>query len=93
MGKKEKSPLLLLVLISQLGITMLVAIGIGGLIGLKLSSLLHSELVFPVFLIIGSLAGFRSCYMFIRRFVSFENSDAPRKSALEDKKQERKDHA
>lgn len=75
--KNKKTPFHLLVLISQLGITMLVAIAIGGWLGLQIGRWLHSDLIFPVFLLIGCLAGFRSCYIVIKKFISFQDEDRP----------------
>ncbi len=73
--KDEKHPLRMLALITQLGIAMMTAIFIAALIGLKIGQMVHSDLVFPLFLVLGIMAGFRSCYHIITRFVSFRRNE------------------
>lgn len=61
-------------LISQLGITMMVALFMCAGIGYLISQKTGNELWFLLFLFIGMLAGFRSCYDIIRRFVDLSSS-------------------
>ena len=62
--KKDYSFLRMLALITQLGISMLTCIA-----GKFLAERLHADWIFLVFLILGILAGFRSCYTIILRFI------------------------
>ncbi len=71
--KKDKRALRLLVLISQLGICMLTAIFLCVFAGRFLAQQFHQELFFPFMLLLGVLAGMRSCYDVIRRFVDLES--------------------
>lgn len=68
----------MIVLILQLGITMLTAIFLAGLVGKLLADSLHNLLIFPLFLLLGILAGFRSCYHMILRFTSLKNPQESR---------------
>ena len=72
----DRNPLRMLALITQLGITMLVAIWIAGWMGLKLGEMMGNTVVFPIFLILGICAGFRSCYQIISRFISLKPQDS-----------------
>ena len=63
--KKDYSFLRMLALITQLGISMLTCIFAGKF----LAERLHADWIFLVFLILGILAGFRSCYTIILRFI------------------------
>ena len=67
--KKDYRFLRMLALITQLGISMLTCIFLCMLIGRFLSEKLQLEWIFPVFLLLGILAGFRSCYTIILRFI------------------------
>ena len=69
----EKHPLRLLVLITQLGITMMVPIFFCAWLGSLVSRKTGVELLFVLFLVMGALAGFRSCYHIIRRFVPLDS--------------------
>ncbi len=60
-------------LVTQLGISMLVCIFIGVFIGWFLSERLHIIILFPVMLILGILAGMRSCYGLIKRFADWDD--------------------
>ena len=66
--KKGKNALRMLALVSQLGICMLVCIFICVFLGEYLSRKLHQELIFPLMLVVGILAGMRSCYRMIQIF-------------------------
>lgn len=66
--KKARTPWKMLVLVSQLGISMLTCIFLCMIAGKILSERLHFDWIFPAFLILGALAGFRSCYHVILRF-------------------------
>lgn len=91
--KKDHGALRMLVLISQLGICMMTPTFFCVFVGQYLSHRLHQELIFPFFVLFGMLAGFRSCYTVITRFVDLkegkrdsfqsemidENNDADRK--------------
>lgn len=68
--KKDYTFLKMLALITQLGISMLTCIFLCMLAGRFLSERFHSDWIFPVFLLLGILAGFRSCYTIISRFIS-----------------------
>ena len=63
--KKDYTFLRMLALITQLGISMLTCM----IIGKFLSERLQISWIFPLFLLLGILAGFRSCYMMIMRFI------------------------
>jgi uncharacterized membrane protein YfcA len=62
--KKDYSFLRMLALITQLGISMLTCIFLCMIAGKFLAERLHADWIFLVFLILGILAGFRSCYNF-----------------------------
>ena len=64
--KKDYTFLRMLALITQLGISMLTCIFLCMIIG---SERLQISWIFPLFLLLGILAGFRSCYMMIMRFI------------------------
>lgn len=84
MGKrKNRNALRMLVLISQLGICMMTPTFFCVFVGQYLSHRLDQELIFPFFVLLGMMAGFRSCYTVITRFVDlrdgkryFSRSDA-----------------
>ena len=67
--KKDYTFLRMLALITQLGISMLTCIFLCMIIGKFLSERLQISWIFPLFLLLGILAGFRSCYMMIMRFI------------------------
>lgn len=71
--KKDHSALRMLVLISQLGICMMTPTFFCVFVGQYLSRRLHQELIFPFLVILGMMAGFRSCYMIITRFVNLRD--------------------
>ncbi len=66
--KGERHPLRMLALVSQLGICMLTCMFICVFLGRFLAGILHQELLFPLMLVIGILAGMRSCYRIIQIF-------------------------
>ncbi len=66
--QKEKHPLRMLILVTQIGITMLVSVFFSAWLGSLIMKKTGSELLFVLFLVLGILAGFRSCYHIIRRF-------------------------
>lgn len=68
----------MLVLISQLGICMLTSIFLCVFLGKVLMDRLHCELIFPAFLLVGILAGFRSCYSIICRFIRLGEKEEKR---------------
>ena len=70
----DKFPLRMLLLISQLGITMMVPIFFCVWLGSVVVRKTGIDFLFVVFMVIGALAGFRSCYHIIRRFVSLKSS-------------------
>lgn len=72
--KSKKIPYRMVALISQLGITMMVALFMCAGIGYLISEKTGNELWFLLFLLLGMLAGFRSCYDIIRRFVDLSSS-------------------
>ena len=55
-------------LIMQLGITMLTCLLLCGIPGRLLALRTGRPVIFPLFLLLGSLAGFRSCFQVIERF-------------------------
>lgn len=67
--KKDYTFLRMLALITQLGISMLTCIFLCMLVGRFLSERLDADWIFLIFLILGILAGFRSCYTIILRFI------------------------
>lgn len=68
--KKDYTFLKMLALITQLGISMLTCIFLCMIIGRFLSERLHADWVFPIFLLLGILSGFRSWYKIITRFIN-----------------------
>ena len=54
---------------TQKGISMLTCIFLCMIAGKFLAERLHADWIFLVFLILGILAGFRSCYTIILRFI------------------------
>ena len=77
--KKDHSALRMLALISQLGICMMTPTFFCVFVGQFLSRRLNQELIFPFLVLLGMMAGFRSCYTVITRFVNLEK-DANTKS-------------
>ena len=73
--RKNRSALRMLALISQLGICMLTCIFICVFLGDVLVRKFHQELLFPLMLVIGILAGMRSCYKMIQVFMGEKVSD------------------
>ena len=73
--KKERSALRMLALISQLGICMLTCIFFCVFLGELLVRTFHQELLFPLLLVLGILAGLRSCYKMIQIFMGEKESD------------------
>ena len=76
--KKERGAVRMLVLITQLGICMMTPIFFCVFLGQFLTQKTDIMILFPVLLVIGILAGFRSCYIMISRFVTLgkkEESD------------------
>ena len=67
--KKDYTFLRMLALITQLGISMLTCIFLCMIIGKFLFERLQISWIFPLFLLLGILAGFRSCDMMIMRFI------------------------
>ena len=67
--KKDYTFLRMLALITQLGISMLTCIFLCMLAGKFFSEKLHADWIFLIFLILGILAGFRSCYAIISRYI------------------------
>ena len=65
--KKNRSALRMLVLISQLGICMMTPTFFCVFVGQFLSRRLNQELIFPFLVLLGMMAGFRSCYTVIIR--------------------------
>jgi len=65
------------VLILQLGISMMTSIFICGVIGKLLADRTRILILFPLLLVLGCLAGFRSCYSLITRFVDLGNHGTP----------------
>ena len=70
----DKFPLRMLLLISQLGITMMVPIFFCGWLGSLVARKTGIDILILLFLVIGIMAGFRSCYHIIRRFTSLKSS-------------------
>lgn len=73
--KKDQSALRMLALVSQLGICMLTCIFICVFLGEYVSRIFHQELLFPLMLLLGILAGMRSCYKMIQGFNKEKESD------------------
>lgn len=65
---KEKKVLRSFVMISQIGISMMVPIFLGGMLGYWLKEWFHQEIVFLLFLLVGVGAGFRNMYVITRSF-------------------------
>lgn len=73
--KKEQNALRMLVLVSQLGICMLTCIFICVFLGRYLSRIFQQELLFPLMLLLGILAGMRSCHKMIQGINKEKESD------------------
>ncbi|MCI5504758.1 MAG: AtpZ/AtpI family protein [Eubacterium sp.] len=94
--KKDHSALRMLALISQLGICMMTPTFFCVFVGQYFSYKFHQELIFPFFVLLGMMAGFRSCYTVITRFVnlkgekkdSFESYVMNENNDITDKKKE-----
>ncbi len=71
--KDDKFPLRMLALISQLGISMMVPIFMCGWIGSYVSDKVGMPFLMVIFLILGILAGFKSCYSVIRHMVDLDD--------------------
>ena len=65
---RERRALRMVVLVTQIGNCMLVPIFYCVFIGRWLSMTLNRPLLFPLVLLVGILAGFRSCWQVIARF-------------------------
>lgn len=65
---KERKALRMAVMISQLGICMMVPVFFCVFLGRWCSEKLGHPLIFLIFLLIGIMAGFRSCWQMIVRF-------------------------
>ena len=72
--RKNRNVFRMLPLISQLGICMLTCIFICVFLGSFLARELHQELLFPLMLVLGILAGMRSCYKMIQVFYKEKES-------------------
>lgn len=86
--KGERRPLRMVILITQLGINMLVPIFLCAWLGIKIVGIFHIDILFPCFLLLGILAGFRTCYMTITRFVSLgqrRTESSPKSQESEEK--------
>ena len=68
--RKDYTFLRMLALLTQLGISMLTCIFLCMFIGKFLSERLHADWIFLIFLLLGILSGFRSCYKIISRFIN-----------------------
>ena len=77
--EEDKFPLRMLLLISQLGITMMVPIFSCTWLGSMVVKKTGIDILILVFIIIGVMAGFRSCYHIIRRFTSLKSSSTEEK--------------
>lgn len=75
--KKKNTWLRMLALVSQLGICMLTAVFLCVASGSFLAEHFHQELLFPLCLLLGILAGMRSCYTVIQRFVDLKKNTSP----------------
>lgn len=73
--RKNRNVFRMLPLISQLGTCMLTCIFICVFLGSFLARELHQELLFPLMLVLGILAGMRSCYKMIQVFYKEKESD------------------
>lgn len=73
--QKNHNALRMLVLISQLGICMLTPTFFCVFVGQYLSHKLDQELIFLFLVLLGMMAGFRSCYTVITRFVNLKENN------------------
>ena len=87
--KKDTNALRMLVLISQLGISMLVPILFCVYLGQFLGEKFHLEIIFPIILLIGVMAGFRSCYTVITRFVNLGKKKTEKKEYMRKEESDR----
>ncbi len=65
---KDKKVLRSFAMISQIGICMMVPVFLCGLIGYWLNGKLHSELCFPLLLVVGIGAAFRNVFLLTKSF-------------------------
>lgn len=85
---KERRALRMIVLVTQIGICMLVPVFFCVFIGQWISETFHMSWLFPVCLLLGILAGFRSCYQMICRFADLGEQREDRKTGCKEKKEE-----
>ena len=69
--REERRALRMIVLVTQIGICMLVPVFFCVFLGRWISEKTGSPLLFPLMLLIGILAGFRSCWQVISRFTRY----------------------
>lgn len=86
--EKERRALRMIVLVTQIGICMLVPVFFCVFIGQYISETMDMPLLFPFCLLLGILAGFRSCYQMIRRFTDLGKSGNSRRIEHWEKKEE-----
>ena len=67
-GAANRRVMRMTALVMQLGITMLTCLLLCGIPGRLLAGRTGHPVIFPLFLLLGILAGFRSCYQVIERF-------------------------
>lgn len=69
---KDRKALRMIVLVTQIGICMMVPVFLCVFAGQWASRKLDNMLIFPLFLLIGILAGFRSSWQMISRFTGLK---------------------
>lgn len=73
--KEQNQVVKMLLLISQLGMTMLTTIFICLAVGRFLDKLFNTSWITIVFIVLGILAGYKSVYILIKRFVKEEKKE------------------
>lgn len=89
--KKERSAIRMILLVSQIGITMMVPVFFCVFIGRIVSDKTGHPILFLLFLFIGILAGFRSSWQIISRFTGLRFHDKADSSGA-DHNPSREDH-
>lgn len=80
-----------LALVSQLGLTMVVSIGMTSAIGIWLDKRLGTSWITILMFVLGTIAGGQSAYRMIRKIYEPEQHDKERDSSGEDHRNDKKD--
>ena len=73
--KKQNEVIKMLFLISQIGITMLTTIFLCTGVGYLLDKMFNTKWIIIVFIVLGILAGYKSVYILIKRFINDDKKE------------------